>query len=96
VTVQDSLFDQPQLLPNIPGCIQGVVGKRTTADGKYEWDVQCQRCYDIETPRHLIMMTYQFPACQEPRRRLCPSCHQNICDGNDKCRGMSGMRGHYD
>ena len=100
MTDQPSLFDQPELLPTLPGRIQGIVGKRDTEDGRYAWDLQCQRCFAVETPKHLIIMRFKFPACTEQtygqRTRICPDCHQEICTGHSSCRGMPGMRGHHD
>lgn len=100
MTDQLSLFDQPALLPDLPGCIQGVVGKRPAAHGRHEWDLQCQRCYDIEKLKHLVTMSYQFPPCTEQtfgeRTRICPPCHQEICTGHSSCNGLPGMRGHHD
>lgn len=91
---QPALFGE--LLPALEGCIEGIVGKRPAAHGRHEWDLQCQHCYSIETVFPLVIMTYQFPHCQDPRRRLCPDCHKQLCDGTRRCRGMPGMRGHYD
>ena len=96
MTDQPSLFDQPELFPTLPGRAQGIVAVRGEKGDNYRFDLQCQDCYDIETPKILVMMTFQFPPCQEPRRRLCPDCHKQICDGYGRCRGLPGMPGFYD
>lgn len=96
MTDQPSLFDQPELLPTLPGMAQGIVAIRTVSDGKHEYDLQCQDCGAIETPDIFVLMTFKFPPCQEPRRRLCPECHKKICDGLGRCRGLPGMRWFYD
>ena len=98
MTDQPSLFDRPELLPDLPGMIQGVVGMREGAGkhGRNEYDLQCQDCLSVETVDYLVLMRYQFPPCQSPRRRLCPDCHKQICDGYGRCRGLPGMPGFYD
>jgi|SRR5690625_1148306 len=98
---QPTLFDEPELLPDLPGMIQGVVGVKKLPDGaptwgRNEYTLQCQDCYETEAVSPLAAMRFQFPHCQEPRRRLCPDCHKQICDGTRRCRGMPGMRGHHD
>ena len=93
---QPSLFDQPELLPTLPGKAQGIVAMRPLGEGKYEYDLQCQDCGGIETPDILVLMRFKFPPCQSPRRRLCPDCHKQLCDGYGRCRGLPGMPGFYD
>lgn len=97
MTDQPTLFDQPELLPTLPGMIQGVVGVREGAGkrGRNEYDLQCQDCLNVETVDYLVLMRYQFPRCQTPRRRLCPDCHKKVCDGYGRCRGLPGMPGFY-
>ena len=95
---QPSLFDQPELLPALPGMVQGVVGMREGAGkrGRNEYDLQCQDCLSVETVDYLVLMRYQFPRCQAPRRRLCPDCNKKVCDGRySACKGMPGMGGHH-
>lgn len=98
MTDQPSLFDRPELLPALPGMIQGVVGMREGAGkrGRNEYQLQCQDCLNVETVDYLVLMRYQFPPCQTPRRRLCPDCHKKVCDGrHSACKGMPGMGGHH-
>ena len=98
---QPSLFDEPELLPALPGMIQGIVGVRKLPDGaptwgRNEYTLQCQDCLSVESVDYLVLMRYQFPPCQSPRRRLCPDCHKKVCDGrHSACKGMPGMGGHH-
>lgn len=95
---QPSLFDQPGLLPTLPGMVQGIVAMREGAGrrGRNEYDLQCQDCLEIETTDYLVLMSYQFPRCQRREKRLCPDCHKKVCDGKTSaCHGMPGMKGHY-
>lgn len=90
-----------ELLPTLPGKTQGIVGMRETENGKHKYDLQCQKCGDIETPKILVMMKFKFPPCTQTgfetstRQRLCPPCHQEICEGKGPCKGMPGMPSFY-
>lgn len=73
-------------LPDLPGCIDGIVGKRT--EGKRDiYTLQCWDCLATEEPVPLVTMTFKFIRTfnGEPYRRRCPGCtekHRAICDNH--------------
>lgn len=73
-----------ELLPALPGCTVGIVGKRWIEDDRGEhvvWDLQCQTCGAIESTSLLIQMRTKFHSCA-PRHRTCQPCHeQGHADG---------------
>lgn len=76
----------PERLPDLPGCIDGIVGKREE-NGKDIYTLQCWDCLALEEPIPLITMKFKFMRTygDEPHRRRCPECtekHRAICNNH--------------
>lgn len=87
--MQPTLF--PDLLPALPGCTVGVVGKRERDGQRTEWDLQCQTCGAIETTSMLVLMKTHFHPCA-PRHRTCPDCHKTRHEGEPASALRRGCR----
>ncbi|NKG21074.1 hypothetical protein [Paeniglutamicibacter terrestris] len=75
----------PERLPDLPGCVRGIVGMTTNAKGRNVYTLQCEECLALETPTHLVLMKTHFHSRGDDRRRLCPDCRVHlfpdcICD----------------
>lgn len=73
-------------LPNLPGCIDGVVGWRKEGQ-RTIYTLQCWDCGELEEPIPLVTMKFKFIKTygDEPNRRRCPECtekHRAICDNH--------------
>lgn len=74
-------------LPDLPGKTRGIVAVRTdSVTGRTRYTLQCERCYTLETPDHLVLMKTHFHTRGDDRRRLCPDCRKDLfpdctCDG---------------
>lgn len=87
--MQDTLF--PTLLPTLPGCVTGIVGRREQEGKRTEWDLQCQECGAIETTNMLVLMKTLFHPCA-PRTRTCPDCHKARHEGTQVSTLRMGCR----
>jgi hypothetical protein len=82
-------------LPDVPGKAPGVVAVRTdSVSGRTRYTLQCERCFELETPDHLVLMKTHFHTRGDDRRRLCPTCRRELfpdcaCDGCKTDRGGS-------
>lgn len=65
------------LLPDLPGKIQGIVGRETNEQGREVYVLQCQECGGLERPWPLVTMSFKFCPVHDKARghdRLCPPC----------------------
>lgn len=70
-------------LPTLPGMTRGIVGVTTDDKGRKFYTLQCENCYELETPRILVLMKAKFHRMGDDRRRLCPGCRSTVfadCD----------------
>lgn len=58
-------------LPDLPGMARGIVGRTGT-----RYTLQCERCFELETPQILVLMQTHFHARPqgEDNPRLCTAC----------------------
>lgn len=79
-------------LPDLPGCVRGIVAVRPGPRGRNLYTLQCENCYETEEPANLVLMTFKFRNRHHgDNPRLCPPCRRAatnacICAGcvNDK------------
>lgn len=67
----------PELLPTLPGKVQGIVAERINEEGRKVYTLQCQECEDIEEPRIFVLMHFKFCPRYDKHRghdRLCRPC----------------------
>lgn len=67
----------PELLPTLPGKVQGIVSARFNEKGRKVYTLQCQECGETEEPEMLILMDFHFCPRHDKERghdRLCPPC----------------------
>jgi len=76
--LQAALFPEGRtggILPTLPGMVRGIVGVSVNGRGKNVYTLQCENCFELETPDNLILMTFRFhPRTPSNNPRLCRPC----------------------
>lgn len=86
VDALEILAETPQHLPDLPGKVRGIVGMDQDERGHNVYTLQCERCLELETTDHLVLMRTKFHRRGNDPRRLCPTCRHALfpgctCDG---------------